>query len=229
MEHVIEKLRMEEEREGEISRRVANAIEDLEKVEESSESVEDKIREVLESLDEKEEKTQKKSTIVFSSIEEIEKAIHQHPHVQKQFSIENYEKCEQYIRVISEEEDVSIEEIAEKERLDEQVVESWKEGTKPKPVFAIEGHETKRLEHESQVPGEALRHRISPKDVYEVTSDALERTDLSVKELTDIVQDIHSEIDNPKRGTIYYAELYNSEKHLVNDKLRDFAFEIRSL
>lgn len=166
--------------------------------------------------------------IRLESMEEIDKALKQHPHVKNGLSSESYDTCERYVRVISAEEDVSSKDIAEREDLEEQVVESWREGVRPKGIHTIEDLETKRLEHEAMVPEEALEHRITPRDVREVTADALEKETLLVKELADIVHDIHQKIDNPELGSIRYAELYDSGKPLTEDRLRDIAVEIRA-
>ncbi|MGY5880648.1 MAG: hypothetical protein RTV31_10375 [Candidatus Thorarchaeota archaeon] len=160
------------------------------------------------------------------SMEEIDLAVEQHPHVKYGLSPESYDTCEQYIRVISEGEEVSVKEIAEREELNEEVVESWREGVRPKPVESIEIHEEKRLEHEREVSKEALEHRIAPEEVHEVTKDALERENLSVKELSDIVYDIHQRIDTPKMNTVHYAELYDTGKSLTEDRLREISGDI---
>ncbi|MFW9806326.1 MAG: hypothetical protein ACFFFK_06310, partial [Candidatus Thorarchaeota archaeon] len=228
VDQVVRELQEEGEKEGEVSRRLDEVLDELEREELEAKSTEDRLREALEDLDEQKEETQKISETMFSSTEELEKILQHHHHVQREFTSENYEKCEQWLRVISEEEDVTNREIAEQESLDEQVVSSWREGVKPKLVHAIEGHENKRIEHESQVPDEALEHRIPSKEVNEVISEAMEKESHSVNELTDIVQEIHTKIDNPELGTIRYAELYDSDKSLAEDKLRDIALEIRS-
>jgi hypothetical protein len=228
VEHVVSELQEEEKKEGEVFRKLSDVLDELEREELEAKSTEEKLREVLEDLDEQKKETQKISETMFSSREELEKILQHHQHVQREFTSENYEKCEQFLRVVSEKENVANREIAEQESLDERVVSSWREGVRPRAVLAIEGHENKRIEHESQVPDEALEHRISPEEVNEVISEAMERENHSVKELTDIVQEIHTKIDNPEPGTIHYAELYDSDKSLAEDKLRDIALEIRS-
>jgi hypothetical protein len=228
VEQVIKEVQQEVEKEREVSRKLVEALDELEREEIESKSAEEKLREALEDLEEHEGESRERSETVFSSMEELERIVQHHQHVERDFTSENYDKCEQYLRVISEEEDATIRELAEREDLDERVVNSWMEGTKPREVLAIERHESKRLAHEAQVPEEALEHRIRPEDVHEATSDALEREFHSVKELTDIVENIHRKMEDPKLGTIHYAELYDSEKKLVEDQLRDIALEIRS-
>lgn len=162
----------------------------------------------------------------FGSMEDIDLAVEQHPHVKNGLSPESYDTCERYIRVITEDEDISTKEIAEREELGEDVVESWREGVRPKPVESIEIHEKRRLEHEGAVSKEALDHRIAPEEVHEATKDALEHENLSVKELSNLVYDIHQRIENPESNTVHYAELYDTEKPLTEDRLREISGDI---
>ncbi len=242
LQDAMKELKVQENKEDNISQKMEEALGELREMESKKETTENKIKEAIDSLEEPVNDTESqlrikrgsKSDILpdyeskIGSMEEVDKAIQQHPHVKKGLSPESYESCERYIRVISEEDGVSSKEIAETEELDEKVVEKWRDGVKPKAIHVIEGLETKRLEHEVQIPEEALEHRITPQDVHEVTSDAMEKENHTVKELTDVVQDIHQKIDSPRPNSVHYAELYDSEKPLVEDRLRDLAVEIRS-
>jgi len=165
--------------------------------------------------------------VKFESMEEVDKAILQHTHVENNLSSENYEKCRQYIRVISEKDDVSSKEIAERENLDERVVDKWREGGGPSPIHVIENMEFQRLEHEQAIPEEALKHRIDPAQAHEVTGRLRESEQHSIKELVDVVEGLHNRIERVCLGSVHYAELYDSQKSLVEDRLRDLAPEIR--
>jgi len=234
----LEDMEVQERSEETVSQRMERALGDLEEPEKVPRDTESRLKEVIDELDETGGDTEPElergsSTdrlsdceVRLRSMEEIDLAVEQHPHVKNGLSPESYDICEQYIRVISDGEEVSSREIAEREELGEEVVENWREGVRPKPVESIEIHEMKRLEHESEVSKEALEHRISPEDVHEVASDSLEKESLSVKELSDIVYDIHQRIENPEQNTVRYAELYDTKKPLDEDRLREISGDI---
>ena len=162
------------------------------------------------------------------SKEALDKALQQNQHVKRGLSPESYETCDQYIRVISEDSANPISEIAEREDLSERTVENWRDGVKPKSIQSIENMESQRLAHEHTIPEEALKHRIEPVHVREVTANLREIEEHSVKELVDVVVDIHNGIKETRPGSIYYAELYDSQQPLVEDRLRNLAIEIRA-
>jgi hypothetical protein len=173
------------------------------------------------------EQTSRETRYDIDSKEALDKAIQQNQHVKRGFSQETYETCEQYVRVISEDSATSTSEIAEKENLSEQTVENWREGVKPRPIQVIENMEAQRLEHENSVPEEALNHRIDPTQVREITDNHKESEQHTIKELVDVVVDIHNTIEGVQQGGVHYAELYDPQKPLVEDRLRDLALEIR--
>jgi len=240
-EHNLEKHDGPQENDDEVGPEHARSKNDAQEVSDANPSphadnVEKSSQEIPEELSEDNPETSTKQNeddshipnVKFKTMEEVGKAIQQHAHVKDGLSDENYEKCKQYIRVISEEDDVSSKEIAERENLDERVVNNWREGGRPKAILTIEKHEMKRLEHESHNPEKSLEHRINPQAVHEATADALEKENHSVNELSDIIYNIHQKIENPSPNNVYYAELYNSEKSLIEDRLRALSLEIRS-
>ena len=222
----IEKLREQEEKEGEISSKLEEAIEDLERIEKTNESTEKRLREALDSIDDSEEMIDEKLESRFTSMEEIEKAYQQHGHLGKEMNLETCEKCEQYIRVVNEDSQISDGKIADREGLGEQIIKKWREGETFGPTSYLREMENSRLEHETNVTDEALEHRIDPKDVQEITAKVLEQEDRSVKELTDVVEQLHKGICIPELNSVHYAELYETDKPLVDDRLRDLAREI---
>ena len=228
VEQIVKEVREEEKKEGEISRRLEEAIEETERMEQAERSSEEKLKEALEDLDEQTEKVEERPEVKFSSMEEIEKSYQQHEHLDKELNPETLEKCEQYMRVVNEDPEVSDEDIANREGLEEQTVKKWRTGESIGPTSYFRELERPRLEHERDVSDEALEHRIDPEDVREVTAEALEQEKLSVKELTDVVEQLHERIDNPELNSVHYAELYETDKPLMEDRLRDLAREIRT-
>ena len=227
LKEALDELQMEEQEGKPTGERLKEVLDELEMEELESKSTEDKLKESLKDLDEPIEEIEE-TKVQFTSLEEIQRAHQQHEHLEREMTPESLEKYEQYIRVINENPEVTDKEIADREKLSESIVENWRAGKTYGPSSYLRGLEQSRLEHENNVSEEALEHRIEPEDVKEVTAKVLEQKERTIKELTGVVEDLYKRIDNPELNSVHYAELYDNEKTLMNDRLREMGQEIRA-
>ncbi len=164
----------------------------------------------------------------FRTMDEIDRAIAQHQHLERNISPERYEECKLYMDVISQPDELTNSEVAHQCRVDEGRVSDWRSGRKNSLISLVQGHEEKRIEHESSIPSEALEHRIDPERVNDALSEIHKTGELSPRELTDAVERLYSTIDTPRLGSVHYAELYDTRESLMTDWRRELAKEIRT-
>jgi hypothetical protein len=125
VEHVVREMQEEEEKEGQISRKMEEVLEDLEKMEHSSKSTEERLREALEEIDDQERKEvidePKKSRFgEIANKEEYDRAVENHSELKLRRSYERDEsEASEYFEKLEREVDVEkpsiIEEIESRE------------------------------------------------------------------------------------------------------------------
>ena len=174
------------------------------------------------------EKQQKSRRLSFRTMDEIDRAIAQHQHLERNISPERYEECKLYMDVISQPDELTYSEVARQCGVDEGRVSDWRSGRKNSLISLIQGHEEKRIEHECSIPSEALEHRIDPERVNDALSEIRKTGELSPRELTDAVERLYSTIDTPRLGSVHYAELYDTRESLMTDWRRELAKEIHA-
>ncbi|MFQ5831270.1 MAG: hypothetical protein ACE5H4_01020, partial [Candidatus Thorarchaeota archaeon] len=163
----------------------------------------------------------------FTSMEEVDRAIEQHPHLEKTLSEERYDETNAYMEIIDSPE-MSTRELSERLEIGEDEVDRLRAERTTTLISSLELQEEKRIEHEASVPSEALGHRIDPGTVRELACEILEAEELGTSELTDFVETLYQSIRGREKESVHYAELYDTRESLVSDRFRDLAGEIRA-
>ncbi len=91
----------------------------------------------------------------------------------------------------------------------------------------LERQEVRRVEHERDVPAEALGHRVDPETVKRALADVRDLRRPEIAELSDVVERLYRANKDPEKLRVHYAELYQVGVRLVDDPFRDVAWAIR--
>jgi hypothetical protein len=161
-------------------------------------------------------------------LDELDRKIEQNPHLKRKNSAERYAEYETYKKVMRAPVEVSDSDLSKKYNVEVERVQEWREErVVPRLVVNAERHDLKREAHESEVPEEALGHRIDWSEVRDVVREIPDRERLSAEELTTVVEEIYRSAGAVEVGTVRYAELYEAGVPLGEDQLRALARGIR--
>ncbi len=145
------------------------------------------------------------------TVEELDRAIRQHPHLEKSLSDERYSEAVEYCQG----------------RYPDSRDETRAYPKRPSLIDLLEQQERARVKHELDVSAEAQLHRVSPEVVREVLRRSETGERLSIDEQANIVHELYRANPNPEKAPVHYAELYQVGESLGKDRFREVALSIR--
>jgi len=144
------------------------------------------------------------------TVEELDRAIRQHPHLEKSVSDVRYGEAVEYCHGTY-----------------HRSREMGAYQKKPILIDHLERQEEARLVHELHVPAEAQIHRVSPEVVKKVIGEAERPERLGIDELNRMTHELYKANPDPEKNRVHYAELYQVGVPLIEDRFRDVAQSIR--
>jgi len=137
-------------------------------------------------------------------------AVRQHPHLEKTLGEERYREAVEYCNGT----------------YHDTTDAGWYR-LKPRLVVHLERQEVRRVEHERDLPEEALSHRVDPETVKRALADVRDLRKPEIAELSDVVERLYRANKDPENHRVHYAELYQVGVRLSDDRFRDAAQAIR--